>query len=100
MRTVTKQEIFALLPRRRADANKGEFGTVAAVAGSMAYRGAAAPFLHAPLRSAASPQGAAAPRSGLLPATAPTSPYFPCLASVQRRCHPPQLPCYVADPIL
>ena len=53
MRTVTKQEILSLLPRRRADANKGEFGTVAAVAGSMAYRGAAALCVEAALRSGA-----------------------------------------------
>ena len=42
MYTLTKQDVLSRLPRRPEDANKGTFGSVAAVAGSLAYRGAAA----------------------------------------------------------
>ena len=42
MRMITAAEVFSRLPQREADTNKGSYGSVAAVAGSLAYRGAAA----------------------------------------------------------
>ena len=42
MQTIYAADVFARLPKRTADSNKGSFGRVAAVAGSLQYRGAAA----------------------------------------------------------
>ena len=41
-REITQELVKQLLPERRADSNKGSYGSVLAAAGSMAYRGAAA----------------------------------------------------------
>ena len=41
MEKITQQTVRSLLPVRKADSNKGSYGSVLAVAGSMAYRGAA-----------------------------------------------------------
>ena len=40
MQDITRELVLARLPRRAADTNKGSFGTVAAFAGSITYRGA------------------------------------------------------------
>ena len=40
MEKITREFVLARLPRRAADSNKGSYGTVAAFAGSEAYRGA------------------------------------------------------------
>ncbi|MGN0652262.1 MAG: NAD(P)H-hydrate dehydratase, partial [Gemmiger sp.] len=53
MYTLTKQDVLSRLPRRPEDANKGTFGSVAAVAGSLAYRGAAALCVEGALRCGA-----------------------------------------------
>lgn len=53
MHIITAQDVFARLPRRDADTNKGSFGRVAAVAGCMAYRGAAALCCEGALRCGA-----------------------------------------------
>ncbi len=53
MRELTREFIFSRLPRRAADAHKGSFGSVAAVAGSLAYRGAAALCVEGALRTGA-----------------------------------------------
>ena len=42
MHELNQHKICALLPQRRAQSNKGSYGSVAAAAGSLAYRGAAA----------------------------------------------------------
>ena len=42
MHELNQHKIAALLPQRRAQSNKGSYGSVAAAAGSLAYRGAAA----------------------------------------------------------
>lgn len=39
---ITRELVQKLLPERRADSNKGSYGSVLAAAGSLAYRGAAA----------------------------------------------------------
>ncbi len=52
-RQITRAEVLGLLPRRAADTNKGSFGSVAAVAGSTAYRGAAALCCEGALRTGA-----------------------------------------------
>ena len=41
MQQITRDVVRGQLPRRAADTNKGSYGSVLAVAGSMAYRGAA-----------------------------------------------------------
>lgn len=53
MRQLDRDFIWERLPERPADAHKGTFGTVAAVAGSMAYRGAAALCVEGALRTGA-----------------------------------------------
>ena len=53
MRMITAAEVFSRLPQREADTNKGSYGSVAAVAGSLAYRGAAALCCEAALRGGA-----------------------------------------------
>ncbi|MEE0801634.1 MAG: NAD(P)H-hydrate dehydratase [Gemmiger sp.] len=53
MRKITRREVLLHLPRRPRDANKGSFGSVAAVAGSLAYRGAAALCVEGALRCGA-----------------------------------------------
>ena len=53
MYTLTKKDVLSRLPRRPEDANKGTFGSVAAVAGSLAYRGAAALCVEGALRCGA-----------------------------------------------
>lgn len=53
MEKITREYVFSRLPRRAADANKGTFGTVAAFAGSSAYRGAAALAAEGALRGGA-----------------------------------------------
>lgn len=52
-REITRDLVQKLLPKRPADSNKGTFGSVLAVAGSMAYRGAAALCTEGALRSGA-----------------------------------------------
>lgn len=39
MHELNQHKIAALLPQRRAQSNKGSYGSVAAAAGSLAYRG-------------------------------------------------------------
>lgn len=53
MQDITRSVVRGLLPRRDADTNKGSFGSVLAVAGSMAYRGAAALCVEGALRGGA-----------------------------------------------
>lgn len=53
MHVITEADVFSRLPRRQADTNKGSFGRVAAVAGCMAYRGAAALCCEGALRTGA-----------------------------------------------
>lgn len=53
MHVITEEDVFSRLPRRQADTNKGSFGRVAAVAGCMAYRGAAALCCEGALRTGA-----------------------------------------------
>lgn len=53
MERITREYVFSRLPRRAEDANKGTFGTVAAFAGSSAYRGAAALAAEGALRGGA-----------------------------------------------
>ena len=53
MRMITAAEVFSRLPQREADTNKGSYGSVAAVTGSLAYRGAAALCCEAALRGGA-----------------------------------------------
>jgi len=50
---ITRELVRRLMPARPKDANKGSFGKVAAVAGSMAYRGAAALCVEGALRAGA-----------------------------------------------
>lgn len=52
-REITREMVRARLPRRETDTNKGSFGSVLAVAGSMAYRGAAALCTEGALRAGA-----------------------------------------------
>ena len=40
MQDITRELVLEKLPRRAADTNKGSYGTVAAFAGSVSYRGA------------------------------------------------------------
>lgn len=53
MQEITREVVRGLLPRRKADTNKGSFGSVLAVAGSMAYRGAATLCVEGALRGGA-----------------------------------------------
>ena len=53
MREIHREDVLRCLPRRAADTNKGSFGQVVAVAGSMAYRGAAALCCESALRTGA-----------------------------------------------
>lgn len=53
MHEISREEVLACLPRREADTNKGSYGRVTAVAGSMAYRGAAALCCESALRTGA-----------------------------------------------
>lgn len=50
---ITREWVLRQLPRRRSDANKGSFGKVVALAGSLAYRGAAALCVEGALRTGA-----------------------------------------------
>ena len=52
-REITQELVKQLLPERRADSNKGSYGSVLAAAGSMAYRGAAALCTEGALRGGA-----------------------------------------------
>ena len=52
-REITQELVKQLLPVRRADSNKGSYGSVLAAAGSMAYRGAAALCTEGALRGGA-----------------------------------------------
>lgn len=53
MREIQQADVLRRLPRRAADSNKGSYGRVVAVAGSMAYRGAAALCCESALRTGA-----------------------------------------------
>lgn len=53
MREIQWADVLRRLPRRAADSNKGSYGRVVAVAGSMAYRGAAALCCEGALRTGA-----------------------------------------------
>lgn len=53
MHEISREEVLRCLPRRAADTNKGSYGRVVAVAGSMAYRGAAALCCESALRTGA-----------------------------------------------
>ncbi len=53
MREIHREDVLRCLPRRAADTNKGSYGRVVAVAGSMAYRGAAALCCESALRTGA-----------------------------------------------
>ena len=53
MREIQWADVLRRLPRREADTNKGSYGRVVAVAGSMAYRGAAALCCEGALRTGA-----------------------------------------------
>ncbi len=53
MHELNQHKIAALLPQRRAQSNKGNYGSVAAAAGSLAYRGAAALCVEGALRTGA-----------------------------------------------
>ena len=53
MQDITREMVRGLLPERRAETNKGSFGSVLAVAGSMAYRGAASLCVEGALRGGA-----------------------------------------------
>lgn len=50
---ITREWVLRQLPRRHSDANKGSFGKVVALAGSLAYRGAAALCVEGALRTGA-----------------------------------------------
>ena len=52
-REITRELVQKLLPKRKADSNKGSYGSVLAAAGSMAYRGAAALCTEGALRGGA-----------------------------------------------
>ena len=56
-REITQELVKQLLPERRADSNKGSYGSVLAAAGSMAYRGAAALCTEGALRGGAGLSG-------------------------------------------
>ena len=51
MHELNQHKIAALLPQRRVQSNKGSYGSVAAAAGSLAYRGAAALCVEGALRT-------------------------------------------------
>lgn len=53
MREIQWGDVLRRLPRRTADSNKGSYGRVVAVAGSLAYRGAAALCCEGALRTGA-----------------------------------------------
>lgn len=53
MQEITRAAVRERLPERRADSNKGSYGSVLTVAGSMAYRGAAALCVEGALRGGA-----------------------------------------------
>lgn len=53
MHEINREDVLRRLPRREADSNKGSYGRVVAVAGSMAYRGAAALCCESALRTGA-----------------------------------------------
>lgn len=53
MREIQWGDVLRRLPRRAADSNKGSYGRVVAVAGSLAYRGAAALCCEGALRTGA-----------------------------------------------
>ena len=53
MHELNQHKIAALLPQRSAQSNKGSYGSVAAAAGSLAYRGAAALCVEGALRTGA-----------------------------------------------
>ena len=53
MQDITREMVRGLLPERRAETNKGSLGSVLAVAGSMAYRGAASLCVEGALRGGA-----------------------------------------------
>lgn len=53
MREIQWADVLHRLPRRAADSNKGSYGRVVAVAGSLAYRGAAALCCEGALRTGA-----------------------------------------------
>ena len=53
MQEITRSVVRERLPERRADSNKGTYGSVLTVAGSMAYRGAASLCVEGALRGGA-----------------------------------------------
>ena len=53
MHEINREDVLRRLPRRAADTNKGSYGRVVAVAGSLAYRGAAALCCESALRTGA-----------------------------------------------
>ena len=53
MQEITRSVVRDCLPERRADSNKGSYGSVLTVAGSMAYRGAASLCVEGALRGGA-----------------------------------------------
>ena len=53
MHELNQHKIAALLPQRSAQSNKGSYGSVAAAAGNLAYRGAAALCVEGALRTGA-----------------------------------------------
>ncbi|MEE0756299.1 ADP-dependent NAD(P)H-hydrate dehydratase, partial [Allofournierella sp.] len=50
---ITAQQVFELLPRRKADSHKGSYGKVMCLAGSARFRGAAALAAEGALRAGA-----------------------------------------------
>ena len=58
---ITAQQVFELLPRRKADSHKGSYGRVLAVCGSSSYRGAAVLSVMGALRTGAGLVTLAAP---------------------------------------
>ena len=73
LRTIEVEELHHLLPKRRAEAHKGDFGHLLIVGGSVSKPGAAVMTAHAALRAGVGLVTIAAPRAAL-PLMAPALP--------------------------
>lgn len=80
---ITAQQVFELLPRRKADSHKGSYGKVMCLAGSARFRGAAALAAEGALRAGAGLVTLAAvePVIAAVAARVPECVFLPCRQS-------------------
>lgn len=82
---ITAQQVFELLPRRKADSHKGSYGKVLCLCGSARFRGAAALAAEGALRTGAGLVTLASVEAAIAPAAArtPECVFLPCRQSAE-----------------